>query len=176
MKAKLLLIGIMAVCLSSCSKDTKEEVMPLLDIEEISGVWYFEEEYTPENTKNHGEPFHIHDVSTRSDGEQVNMLYQTIEIGHDGNFVWQKKYYYPNRWLNDKETWGEETTVYEMKGKIERTEKGLSFFSINSTDIGFIGREFTYELSADRKLLILHPGGANASQNSLIYSLHFYKK
>ena len=174
---KYLLVGLlMGICLCSCSKDTEEEVMPLLGIEEISGVWYFEEEYTPENTKNHGEPFHIHDVSTRSEGEQVNMLYQTIEIGHDGSFVWHKKYYYPYRWLNDKETWGEETTVYEMKGKIERTENSLSFFSINSTDIGFIGRVFNYELSADHQLLILHPGGVNATQNLFPYSLHFYKK
>ena len=176
MKAKILLIGLMAVCLCSCSKDAEEEGMSLSGIEEISGVWYFEEEYTPENTQNHGEPFHIADVGTRSEGEQVNMLYQTIEIGLDGIFKWQKKYYYPYRWLFDTETWGEKTDVYEMGGRVERTDENLSFYSDKTTDFGFLGHVYTYELSADHQLLILHPGGVNASQHSNPYSLHFYKK
>lgn len=175
---KKMIIGIlgllMAFCLSSCSKDEAETNETLLSIQEISGVWRFEEEYTIENTENHGEPIYIADASyTSTEDKQLDMLYQVIDIDVDGSFFWQKTYYYPHRWRKDN-TWGEQTDVYNMQGKVERTEDTLQFFSINSTDIGFIGRVFTYELSADHKLLILHPWGEKTSQGPK-YSLHFYK-
>lgn len=182
---KKMIIGIlgllMAFCLSSCSKDEAEAKESLLSNQEISGVWQFREAYTIENTENHGEPFHYADVCTEdadasytsTEDEQLDMLYQILVIDADGHFSWEKTYYYPHRWRKDN-TWGEQMDVYFMEGKVERTEDTLQFFSIKSTDIGFIGRVFTYELSADHKLLILHPWGEKTSQGPK-YSLHFYK-
>lgn len=164
---------LIAFCLNSCSKDNTEveEALPQ-SVEKISGVWRFEEELKPENWSDTGE-FIASSADTKSEDNQVNMLYQIIDIGTNSRFVWRKRYYYPHFWLYDQKKWGEREENFMTSGKVEITDDKLSFV-YDEWFMGAPGIVFTYELSADGKQLMLH-GMSDGFQPSA-YTLHFYKE
>ena len=172
---KKMIIGtlglLMAFCLSSCSKDEAEAKESLLSAQEISGVWQFEEELTPENYTHTGEVLHVAD--TKSEENYINMIYQTIDIETNGRFVWKKRYYYPHFWLHEQEKWGEREENLEARGKVEIADQKLSFV-YDEWFLGKPGIVFTYELSADGKQLTLH--GLSDGYQPSTYTLHFYKE
>ena len=163
---------LMAVCLNSCSKDAEGIETEAQNYDKVSGIWYFEEELTPGCYSRTGVEMTGH-ADTKAEEKQVNMYYQTINILADGSFDWIKRFYYPNVWLFDQNTWGEREQTYECNGKIELSDEKISF-AYDKWFMGSPGIVFTYQLSADGQQLILH--GLGDGFQPLAYELHFYKK